>query len=105
MSKIIQYVRIVVIVSLECCKDVMVTSLTYPVPLDASKKGTSANLDIRIRLCWNGRIENLHLIAIPMNQHHTDEFMFNILGKLLEILDTNWKKSWLGRQLTELLTC
>lgn len=96
VGKIIQYVRIAVARALQICREIMLRSWTYSVALDASNKGTSAYLDVRIRIYWNGKIENIHILAIPMFDRHTGEYMHIILCKLLDALDTDWKLKIVG---------
>mmetsp|Transcript_16076 Transcript_16076/g.22893 ORF Transcript_16076/g.22893 Transcript_16076/m.22893 type:complete len:170 (+) Transcript_16076:701-1210(+) len=74
----------------------MMAAWSYSVALDTSNKGVASYLDIRIRLYCKDNIENLHLLAIPMFEQHTGEYMFAILSKLLEAMDTEWKSKLIG---------
>ena len=96
MLKVIQCVRTVVSLSLQYCSELMMQAWAYSIALDGSNKGTSAYLDVRLRIFSSQDIHNLHLLAIPMFDRHTGEYMFNITAKLFQALDPNWKDKIIG---------
>ncbi len=42
---------------------------------------------MRIRICVNGILSNLHLVAIPMFERHTAENIFNLIVRFLDALN------------------
>jgi hypothetical protein len=40
-------------------------------------------LDVRVRLCLRGDIENVHLLAIPLRESHTGFQMANVVEQLM----------------------
>ena len=96
VGRIIQYNQIAVARALQICRELLARSWTFSVALDASNKGTKSQLDVHICVYWNGKFENIHLLAIPMFDRHNGEYMFNILCKLLVALDTKWELKIVG---------
>eukprot|EP00171_Calliarthron_tuberculosum_P021519 IDg21519t1 len=60
---------------------------TFPLTLDMATHTAVGYLDIRVRLCWNGRLHNFHLLAIPIYDRHTGVAMFNALAKAFDALN------------------
>jgi hypothetical protein len=91
-----QYVRAAVAISLQTCADMLRTAWAYSIALDSSAKRGSSYLDIRVRICLKDDIENLHLMALPMFERHTGEYMFELVEKLLGSLDRQWRHKVVG---------
>jgi len=81
-----QYVRVGVAINLQHISNILsfppVWSFTFAV--DSSMHRSVSYLDIRIRVCPNGSLENLHLIVMPFYNRHTTE---NIVAMICRILD------------------
>jgi hypothetical protein len=59
--------------------------------LDGGNKSDTSYLDVRIRVCIQKRLYNLHVIAIPMRERHTGENIFNPLSTTLNNLAPDWR--------------
>ncbi|KAI9911988.1 hypothetical protein PsorP6_009573 [Peronosclerospora sorghi] len=64
--------------------------------LDMSTYQGVSYLDIRIRLCWQGTIVNIHLVSVPVFERHINENMFNISVKFLDCICREWQKNLVG---------
>jgi hypothetical protein len=53
-------------------------------------------LDVRIRVCLNGKIENFHLVALPLHDSHTAQDMIDVLVSFLTALLIDWMKKVVG---------
>ena len=58
---------------------------------DASTHHGRSYLTNRIHIHIDGRLYNLHLIAIPMYEHHTGENMFILIRRDLDIVCPRWR--------------
>jgi hypothetical protein len=50
----------------------------FSIRLDAGNNAGLSYLDIRMRSYFKGDLQNLHLLAIPMQEQHTGEYQFNL---------------------------
>jgi hypothetical protein len=48
-------------------------------------------LDIQIRVCPNGSLESLHLIAVPFYNRHTAENIAAMICRILDVLYARWR--------------
>ena len=63
---------------------------------DASTHFGKSYFDNRIRIHINGKIHNLHAIAIPMFEQHTAENMFILVCRFLDVLCPQWRTQLIG---------
>jgi hypothetical protein len=94
--KLIDYVRILVAISLQNIKDVLSKMWCYSVAFDGSTYQHTSYLDIRMRMYYDGDIKNIHVLALPMFERHTGDYMYNLFSDLYEILDPRWKQKLIG---------
>jgi hypothetical protein len=52
--------------------------------------------DLRVRIYFRGRLLNLHLVVIPIFDHHTADNIFNMLVKFLDALYDKWRTKLIG---------
>jgi hypothetical protein len=52
--------------------------------------------DLCVRICFRGRLLNLHLVAIPMFDRHTIGNIFNMLIKFFDALYDKWRAKLIG---------
>jgi hypothetical protein len=45
---------------------------------------------------YDGDIKNIHVLALPMFERHTGDYMYNLFSDLYEILDPRWKQKLIG---------
>jgi hypothetical protein len=62
---------------------------------DSTHRGQSF-FDLRVRICFRGRLLNLHLVAIPMFDRHTVGNIFNMLIKFFDALYGKWRAKLIG---------
>ena len=63
---------------------------------DASTHYGKSYFDNRIRVHINGKLHNLHLVAIPMFEQHTGENMFNLVARVLDVVCRGWRNQMIG---------
>lgn len=88
-TKIWQYVRVFVAICLQKISDTMKSLWAYSIALFASTNQSASYLDVRVRYFHNNDIENYHIIALPMFNRHTGQYMFKTIAELLDMLDNN----------------
>jgi hypothetical protein len=71
----------------------------YPAAIDCARYHTTSYMDIRVRLFRNDAIVDLHLLAPPMFERHSGEYIFDLFGRLLSVLDPAWRQNcWRNRR-------
>jgi len=63
---------------------------------DGSTHHGQSFLDLRVRICFCGRLLNLHLVAIPMFDRHMAGNIFNMLVKFFDALYSKWHAKLIG---------
>ncbi|RQM20482.1 hypothetical protein B5M09_013883, partial [Aphanomyces astaci] len=93
-----QYVRVLVGSSLEHISDVLDHESVWAMSLagDSSTHRGQSFFDLRVRVCFDHKLYNLHLVAIPMFDRHTAEIIFNMLVKFLDALYPPWRTKLIG---------
>jgi hypothetical protein len=93
-----QYVRVPVSSSPQSNSDMTDYESVWAISLafDSSTHREQAFLDLRVRMCFQGVLFNLHLVAIPMFERHTAMNMFSILVKFLDALYQPWRAKLIG---------
>jgi hypothetical protein len=91
-----QYVRALVATNLTKIADLLLhpSVWAFSIAGDGSTHRNSSFFDMRIRICVNGILSNLHLVAIPMFERHTAENIFNLIVRFLDALNgttTIWR--------------
>jgi len=88
--------RIVLGTSLQRIKDMLGKSWCYSVAFDGATYIHTSYLDIRVRVFRDDDVQNIHVIALPMFDRHTGEYMHELFEKLFDILDPRWKTKLVG---------
>ncbi|CAM6031650.1 unnamed protein product [Sphagnum compactum] len=91
-----QYVRALVATNLTKIANLLLhpSVWAFSIAGDGSTHRNSSFFDMRIRICVNGILSNLHLVAIPMFERHTAENIFNLIVRFLDALNgtiTIWR--------------
>jgi len=88
-----QYVRVGVAINLQRISDILsfprVWSFTFTI--DSSTHWSVSYFDIRIHICPNGSLENLHLIAVPFYDRHIAENIAAMICHILDALYACWR--------------
>lgn len=48
-------------------------------------------MDVGARICIDGTIENLHILAVPIHDKHTGDTMFKMVAALSDELCPSWE--------------
>jgi len=93
-----QYVRILVDSMLQQIADCLNDESVWAMSLvgDGSMHRGQSFFNLRIRICFHGRLLNLHLVVIPMFDRHTTGNIFNMLVKFLDTLYSKWRAKLIG---------
>ena len=88
-----QFVRIIVAVDLQILSSLLSKKTTWAFSLagDGSTHLGVSFFDIRVRICVNGVLYNLHLVAVPFFDRHTAVNIFNLIVKILNVLCAEWR--------------
>jgi hypothetical protein len=68
----------------------------YSAAFDCATYHSTSYMDIRVRLFRKDAIVNLHLLALPMFERHSGEYIFDLFDRLLSVLDPAWRKQIVG---------
>jgi hypothetical protein len=58
---------------------------------DSSTHFEESFFDLHIRICFKGRLCNLHMVGLPLFDRHTVEILYNLLCKFLNVLYPDWR--------------
>jgi hypothetical protein len=72
------------------------SSWAFSLASDGSTHYGKSYLDNRIRIHRDGKLYNLHLVAVPMYGKHTGENMFNLISRILDIVCRRWRSQLIG---------
>jgi hypothetical protein len=64
----------------------------YSDAFDCTTYHSTSYMDIRLRLFRKDAIVNLHLLALPMFERHSGEYIFDLFSRLLSVLDPAWRR-------------
>jgi hypothetical protein len=94
--KVADYIRSTVAFVLQTIYDVLRSCWSFAVAFDVAAAHTTSYFDVRVRAYFAGEIQNLHVIAIPMSERHTGEYMFRLFERTFNVLDPSWAKKLVG---------
>ena len=69
---------------------------TFSVALDMSNRLSTEYLDMRICVYLQEKIENFHVVSLPINVSHTAAVMFDAFKKFFDVLCPMWKQKFLS---------
>jgi hypothetical protein len=72
------------------------SSWAFSLANDSSTHYGKSYFDNRIRIHINGKLYNIHAIAIPMFETHTGENMYLLITRFLDIVCPQWRTQLLG---------
>lgn len=90
------YSRIVCGISLEYLSQILSSVWAFALALDSSTHLGHSYLDMRARFIIDKKIQNVHLIALPLHGKHTAQNMFLTVSKFLDTLVLDWRKKLIG---------
>jgi hypothetical protein len=98
-ADVARFVRAAVGINLQIISDLLTRKdcWAFSLAFDGSTVQGKSFLDVRIRFCVRGRIENVHLIAIPLRTSHTGSQMAQLVDKVMvELCGNDWKANLIG---------
>jgi len=95
-SKVIAYTRYICAMAYQMISDVLKSVWAFSIALDGGNKSSTSYLDVRIRLSVNEVMRNIHLVALPMRERHTGQYVFNIVSEFFDVLCENWESKLIG---------
>ena len=96
MSKVIACARYICAMAYQMISDVLKSLWAFSIALDGGNKSSTSYLDVRLRFSVNEVMHNIHLVALPMRERHTGQYMFNIVSDFLGVLCENWESKLIG---------
>jgi hypothetical protein len=94
------YTRIVLARNLQLLHDILSTkhrsSWAFSVANDASTHYGKSYFDHCIRVHINGKIHNLHVLAIPMFYEHSADNMFELVSCFFNVIVPQWRIQLIG---------
>jgi hypothetical protein len=93
-----EYVHILVGSTLQQIVDCLDDESVWAMSLagDGSTHRGQSFFNLCVRICFHGRLLNLHLVVIPMFNRHTTGNIFNMLVKFLDMLYDKWRAKLIG---------
>lgn len=80
-------------------RDVLASTFAYPIASDASNNihGT-AYFSLRVRLSRHTgeSVRNLHVVALPLYEKHTEEYLAKLTEKVFQFLNIDWRAKVVG---------
>ena len=77
---------------MEVIRSVLDHVWAFSIAMDGGTKSSVPYLDVRLRFVLQGKLFNIHLVALPMYESHTGENTFLLISKFLDALCEKWKK-------------
>jgi hypothetical protein len=91
-QRVSSLIRIACASNLQTIGAMLRSAWAFSIALDGGNKRDTSYLDVRVRVCIEHKVFNLHLIAIPMRDRHTGENMINLVCTTLDNLAADWRK-------------
>ncbi len=98
-GKVIKYVRTVVALNYQKLAFVLNRIWAFSLAIDCGNNQDTGYLDVRLRFECKGRLENIHLIAIPLRVPHTGKNIAGAISDALNPICLGWRRKVIG------LTC
>jgi hypothetical protein len=88
-----QYVRVGVTINLRRISDILSSPRvwSFAFAINSSTHRFVLYFDIRICVCPNGSLENLHLITMPFYDRHTAKNITTMICRILDALHARWR--------------
>ncbi|CAM6078315.1 unnamed protein product [Sphagnum tenellum] len=88
-----QYVRVLVNGNLQDISDLMgdLSVWAFSLAFDSSTHFEQSFFDLHVRICFKGRLCNLHLVDLSLFNRHTVKILYNLLCKFLDVLYPDWR--------------
>ncbi|CAK9873717.1 unnamed protein product [Sphagnum jensenii] len=93
-----QYMRVLVVVVLQQIALILDDESVWAMSLagDRSTHHGQSFFDLRLRVCYRDNLVNLHFVALPMFERHSDMNIFNLITKFMDALYSKWRSKMIG---------
>lgn len=88
--------RIVCAISLERLSKLLSGVWALSFALDSATHQGRSYADVRCRFSTGGGLHNFHLLAIPLHDRHTAEYIFDVVKRFLDALTPSWPNQLLA---------
>lgn len=95
-ERVAHFVRVVCASNLQIIGHCLQRVWAFGIALDVGSKDGTSYLDIRARFCLDGKLRNLHLLAIPLHEGKTASAIFSAETRMLDVLAPRWKTQLTG---------
>jgi hypothetical protein len=95
-AKVSLYAKSSIAFVLQATADTVREAWAYSASFDVATCHSRSYLDIRLRVFHAGKLRNLHLLALPMFERHTGDYIFDLFTSLFDVLDPEWKGKIVG---------
>lgn len=89
-------IRVICAASLQKIAKLLRRQWAFSIALDVGSKQGSSYLDFRVRFEHQGKLHNVHLLAIPLFDRKSAETIFTAGSKLLDVIAPKWKSQLVG---------
>jgi hypothetical protein len=72
-------------------QDILNSLWCFSIAFEVGNKSNTSYLDVQIQFCQGNNLHNLHDVALPIQQQHTGENMFQLIVTFFDALLSNWK--------------
>ncbi|KAG7372930.1 hypothetical protein IV203_033654 [Nitzschia inconspicua] len=94
--EVAQHCRTVCAINLQYLKEIFNDIWAFAIAIDAGNNAGTAYLDLRMRCYYKGSLEYLHILAIPMREHHTGEYQYDLIVETMNVLAPDWRHQLIG---------
>jgi hypothetical protein len=98
-NEVVKFVRAVVGINLYALSDLLNNRecWAFSLAFGGATVQRRSFLDVRVRFCLRGDIENVHLLTIPLRESNTGFQMANVVEQLMiELCGSEWKGKLIG---------
>jgi hypothetical protein len=87
-----QYTRVLVTVALQQIVDILDDESVWALSLvgDGSAHHGQSFFNMRVCVCYHGKLVNLHLVTMPLFERHSTINIFNLIAKFMDALYIKW---------------
>ena len=97
VGKVIQYIWYLCAMNFNAFNILLTDYIwAFSIAFDGGNSSNQSYVDVCICFCLDCQVYNLHLIALPIHEHHTGLNMYNLIKKFLDALCCRWKDKLIG---------
>ena len=86
MTKVITYIQYMCAMAFQMIQDILKSLWCFSIAFEVGNKSNTSYLDVQIRFCQGNNLHNLQVVALPMQQCHTIENIFQHIAMFFDAL-------------------